>query len=65
MEENNVAASEREAAVCDVLLKISVYKKKKEKLGTKLAWGAKIFGHKNIVAAGGSQGLCRWWIRMC
>lgn len=64
MEENNVAASEREAAVCDVLLKISVYKKK-EKLGTKLAWGAKIFGHKNIVAAGGSQGLCRWWIRMC
>lgn len=30
MEENNVAASEREAAVCDVLLKISVYKKKGE-----------------------------------
>lgn len=40
MEENNVAASEREAAVCDVLLKISVYKKKKGEARNKIGLGS-------------------------
>lgn len=38
--------------------------RKKEKLGTKMAWEDKILEHKKNVAAGGSQELGRGWINV-